>query len=67
MTFALAPTGVLILALIRTVGGASLDTPWFLLVRLAAFTLVPVVYIRQIVIFMKVQNGKEGNDPDQDH
>jgi cytochrome bd-type quinol oxidase subunit 2 len=65
MWFVLAPTSVLLLALIRVIFGASLDTLWFVILRLVVFTSVPVVYFQRIWIFLKVQ--KESDDSDQDH
>jgi len=65
MWFVLAPSSVLLLALIRAIFGASLDTLWFVILRLVVFTSVPVVYGQRIWIFLKVQ--EESDDSDQDH
>lgn len=66
MWFVLAPTSVLLLALVRAIGGADLDTLWFVILRLVVFTSVPLVYLQRILIFLKVQ--REGQDePGTDH
>jgi len=59
MAFVVAPTMVLILAMIR------IHALWWIIVRLAAYTTVPLVYLQRIRIFLKVQ--KESDVPDQDH
>jgi hypothetical protein len=53
MYFILAPTSVLIVALIR------IHQIWWILFGLAVYTTVPVVYIQQIRIFLRVQKEKE--------
>lgn len=66
MAFVLAPASVLLLALIRAIFGADLDTLWFVILRMLAFTSVPLVYAQRIIIFLKTQKEKD-NVPDQDH
>ncbi len=59
MAFVVVPTIVLILALIR------IHEVWWILVRLAVYTCVPLVYLQRIRIFLRVQ--KESDVPDQGH
>lgn len=59
MAFVLAPTSVLLLAIIRTLGGADLDTLWFVVLRMVAFTSVPLVYAQRVWIFLKTQRDKD--------
>jgi cytochrome bd-type quinol oxidase subunit 2 len=66
MAFVLAPAAVLLLSLIRVLFGANLDTLWFVVLRMIAFTFVPLVYAQRIWIFLKTQKEKD-DVPDQDH
>jgi cytochrome bd-type quinol oxidase subunit 2 len=66
MAFVLAPALVLLLSIIRAILGADLDTLWFLVLRMFAFTAVPLVYAQRIWIFLKTQREKD-DVPDQDH
>lgn len=66
MAFVLAPTMTLTLALIRAIGGADLDTLWFVLLRMCVFTAVPLVYAQRVLIFLKTQKEKDIVS-DQDH
>jgi cytochrome bd-type quinol oxidase subunit 2 len=66
MAFVLAPASVLLLALIRALFGADLDTLWFLGLRMIAFTSVPLVYAQRIWIFLKTQKEKD-SVPGKDH
>lgn len=59
MWFVLAPTTVLTTLMVPT------HQLWWLIVRLIVYTTVPLVYINQVLIFLKVQ--KESDESDQDH
>jgi len=59
MAFVVAPTAVLITAMIR------IDEIWWMMIQLIAYTTVPLVYLQRIRIFLRVQ--KESDDSDQDH
>lgn len=59
MAFVLAPTAVLIVAMI------PIHQLWWFVIRLLAYSTVPLVYWQRIRIFLKVQ--KENDDTRQDH
>jgi predicted membrane channel-forming protein YqfA (hemolysin III family) len=59
MAFVVVPTIVLLLALIRV------HEVWWIMIRLAVYTCVPLVYLQRIRIFLKVQ--KENDVTGQNH
>jgi hypothetical protein len=56
MAFVAAPTAVLILALIR------IHQVWWIVIRLAAYSTVPLVYLQRIRIFLRVQKESDVSD-----
>lgn len=60
MTLAASMALVLTLSIVRMIGGASLDTPWFQVVRLAVFAGVPVALGWRTVILIRVQRRTPG-------
>lgn len=61
MYFVLAPTGVLMTALV------PLRQAWWTLFSLGVYTTVPIVYIQRIRLFLRVQREEEELEPDSDH
>ena len=62
MTYSAVVAAVLTLSVVRIVGGAGLDTPWFVLLRLIVFCGVPVAIGWRIVILWRAQrrDGRHG-------
>lgn len=50
MVYMVALAGTFVLAAIRIGAGASLDTPWFAVLRLVVFLLVPVAMTQRLAI-----------------
>lgn len=55
MTYSAVVAAVLTLSVVRMIGGASLDTPWFGVLRLVVFGGVPAALLWRIVILLRIQ------------
>lgn len=53
MAYGAVLVAVTFLSVIRWIGGASLDTPWFAVVRLTVFAMVPITIMWRIVIMWR--------------
>lgn len=55
MVYMVALAGTFVLAAVRIVAGASLDTPWFAGLRLVVFLLIPVAMTQRLAIQVGVR------------
>lgn len=65
MTYSAVVAAVLTLSVVRMLGGASLETPWFQLVRLFVFAGVPVAIAWRIAILLRLQRRPGRHAPDR--
>lgn len=61
MTYSAVVAAVLTLSVVRMIGGASLDTPWFAVVRLVVFAGVPLAIGWRIAILWRAQRRGGGH------
>jgi hypothetical protein len=61
MTYSALVAAVLTLSVVRMIGGAGLNTPWFGVVRLVVFAGVPVAISWRIAILWRAQRRGGGS------